>query len=531
MGARFNLNIDPVTGQPIVNQGPLAPQPVLGPIAPKLTTDEIERIDAANAQAQTAIPQNMQALQAAGIPLANGANQPNPQQSNNPFSFLNQGQPQLDNGIDLYRKNQVATPVQSNPTAQPGTIERPTLKAPEPQQPLGPIFIPVENRTETTTDQTSTSGLTKESKQALQQASQAQIKAVQAQGDIAARKAAQEGLNKEELAAIQGQNISAEREAREAQKQKEIDAQKALDQSAQDMLGFEFDQDRVWKRATTGQSIAAGIGIALGALAQGFGAKSNAALDAIDKQVQRDIEQQRMEYEKIKDKTRAQESAYGRLRQMGLDDTQARQQLQNATLEQMKMKLEAGLAKQFGAEEAKARTDAATADIQAKYAQETKESKNVVSGTTITKQKDMKQVPGLSGQGLRDYDGKLLSGELAQKVGFMDSVLSDLDLMTNEVKQGKGRYKTLMLGKDNVFTRAKERAAENFGRLQSGGAVTEGEMKIFDGAMRGFMDNPEESLQRIKELTNIIQGRRKAITPSPIVNYHGNFAASKRPTE
>ena len=278
--------------------------------------------------------------------------------------------------------------------SQPQAIQPQTL-APEeplapPQVPRGPTFIPIENETTQTTNQTTTSGLTKESKQALQQASQAQIKAVQAQGDIAARKAAQEGLNKEELAAIQGQNISAEREAREAQKQKELEAQKALDQSAKDMLGFEFDQNRVWKRATTGQSIAAGIGIALGALAQGFGAKSNAAIDAIDKQVQRDIEQQRMEYEKIKDKTRAGESAYGRLRQMGLDDTQARQQLQNATLEQMKMKLEAGLAKQFGAEEAKAKTDAATADIQAKYAQETKATKNTTTGTTTTTQTEMK---------------------------------------------------------------------------------------------------------------------------------------------
>lgn len=283
------------------------------------------------------------------------------------------------------------------PQPQPSQAQaiQPQTLAPEeplapPQAARGPMLIPVENRTETTTNQTTTSGLTKESKQALQQASQAQINAVQAQGDIAARKAAQEGLNKQELAAIQGKNISAEREAREAQKQKELEAQKALDQSAKDMLNFEFDQNRVWKRATTGQSIAAGIGIALGALAQGFGAKSNAALDAIDKQVQRDIEQQRMEYEKIKDKTRAQESAYGRLRQMGLDDSQARQQLQNATLEQIKMKLEAGLAKQFGAEEAKAKTDVATADIQAKYAQETKATKNTTTGTTTTTQTEMK---------------------------------------------------------------------------------------------------------------------------------------------
>lgn len=241
---------------------------------------------------------------------------------------------------------------QASPQAmsiKPEFIDTPKEQAPI--APQGPMMIPTFDQTTTTSQQNQTTGVDAKSAAAIRSAAGDEQKALMDLSGVEAKKAGQLSLSKEEQAAIQGQQIIAEKQAREEQRAKELDAQKQLDASAQDMLKYEFDQDRVWKRMGTAGSIAAGVGIALGALAQGFGAKSNAAIDAIDKQIQRDIEQQRMEYEKIKDKTKAQESAYGRLRQLGMDDSQARAQLNKASLDQIQTKLESGLAK-LGVEEA-----------------------------------------------------------------------------------------------------------------------------------------------------------------------------------
>lgn len=241
---------------------------------------------------------------------------------------------------------------QASPQAmsiKPEFIDTPKEQAPI--VPQGPMMIPTFEETTTTSNQNQTLGVDPKSAAAIRQAADAEQKAAMDLSGVEAKKSGQLALSKEEQAAIQGQQIDAEKQAREEQRNKELEAQKQLDASAQDMLKYEFDQNRVWKRMGTAGSIAAGVGIALGALAQGFGAKSNAAIDAIDKQIQRDIEQQRMEYEKIKDKTKAQESAYGRLRQLGMDDSQARAQLNKASLDQIQTKLEVGLAK-LGVEEA-----------------------------------------------------------------------------------------------------------------------------------------------------------------------------------
>jgi len=283
--------------------------------------------------------------------------------------------------------------VQPQPQPQPQAPVgiQPEFIAPSPQQstpmaaPQGPMMIPTFEKTASTFIDNSTSGVDAKSAAAIRAASAEQQKAVMDLSQVEAQKAQQQSLSKEEQAAIQGTQIDAEKAAREEQRAKELNAQKEMDKTANDLLATEFDQNRVWKRMGTGGSIAAGVGIALGALAQGFGAKSNAALDVIGKQVERDIEQQRMEYEKIKDKAKAQDSAYGRLRQLGMDDNQARAQLNKATLDQIQTKLEVGLAK-LGVQEAPLKAAEATANARLKeeYALKKTEVKSVKKQTNET---------------------------------------------------------------------------------------------------------------------------------------------------
>ncbi len=54
-----------------------------------------------------------------------------------------------------------------------------------------------------------------------------------------------------------------------------------------------IDPNRIYNNMSTGQKITAGISIALGALGVAFGAKSNAAIDVIDKAMDRDIAAQK----------------------------------------------------------------------------------------------------------------------------------------------------------------------------------------------------------------------------------------------
>jgi hypothetical protein len=239
---------------------------------------------------------------------------------------------------------------------------------------------------------TTTQGLDKASQQRYQGALDTQQEAIANREQVDTKRANQEALSKEELAALTGKQTDEQQALREQQKQIEAKANEDLKRSADEALKYEFDQNRVWKRMGTAGSITAGIGIALGALAQGFGAKSNAAIDVMDKQIQRDIEQQRMEYEKIKDKTRAQESAYGRLRQMGMDDRQAQESIHKAAMEKTRLGIEAGLLKTLGPEEAQAKSLEATAKAEENFAKAMESKFNKTSGSTTTTQRGMKAV-------------------------------------------------------------------------------------------------------------------------------------------
>jgi hypothetical protein len=422
--------------------------------------------------------------------------------------------------------NQPQVPLVPNQVtqSQPPKVmgEKPMVPQDNISVPQGPMFMPLETSQTSTTSSTSTQGLDKASQERYKEAFDLNQEAIEQREDFDTKKAQQEALSKQELAALSGNQIQEQQDLREAEKRAQLAAQKEMDKTAQEALNYEFDQNRVWKRMGTAGSITAGIGIALGALAQGFGAKSNAAIDVMDKNIQRDIEQQRMEYEKIKDKSRAQESAYGRLRQMGLDDRQAQESIHKAAMEKTRLGIEAGLLKKLGPEEAKVKSFEATSKAEENYANkmETKFSKN--TGSTTQVNKEMKHIPGMTGQGLRDYDGKLLSGDQAQKVGFLDQTLTQLQRMKSFINKGQSRH--MPIG-DNDFTIAMRIAAENYGRKQSGGAINKDEEARFRDLMRGFFEGDEKAIKRIEAFEKGLLGERKTITRSPFQPYYEDSKA------
>lgn len=85
-----------------------------------------------------------------------------------------------------------------------------------------------------------------------------------------------------------------------------------------------LDPNRIWKQRGVGAQVAAAIAAGMGAFASTVSGGPNFALDIINRAVDQDIEAQRDEYERAKDKVNEARSDYAMFRQQGFDDRQAR---------------------------------------------------------------------------------------------------------------------------------------------------------------------------------------------------------------
>jgi hypothetical protein len=378
----------------------------------------------------------------------------------------------------------------------------------------------------TTTDnttQTQTSTTSGKDTRGLQAANKQLGDVTKAGGELEGRQQLAKGEAGLEIAAQKAQDLE-ELQAQDALRKATLEAEKQkVDQSVNEQANFQFDANRFYKRMGTGQAVAAGVGIALGALAQGFGQKSNIAIDMLDKQVDKDLQQQQMEYSKLKDKTAAANSGYGMMRQMGLDDKEASLKFKEMAVNNLQSKLEAGLTKQFGPEVAAQKASEAVANQRAKLEEQKVaaqgQTTKSVSSITKTEQRENPKVLEAANTaaiertgGLLGYDKKPITGESAVKVGHYRGAMDEVEAMRNLVKNGSSTFK--LIG-DNDFTRAMGRAAENFGRAQSGGAINTDEEKRFRQMFRNLTDNKEETLKRLDEAQAMLSRKYGIITSTP----------------
>ena len=378
----------------------------------------------------------------------------------------------------------------------------------------------------TTTDnttQTQTSTTSGKDTRGLTAATKAMEAVTKAGGELGAKQADAKASASLELAEQKAVDLQ-DMQDQEALRKATLEAEKQkVDQAVNDQAQFQFDANRFYRRMGTGQSVAAGVGIALGALAQGFGQKSNAAIDILDKQVDKDLQQQQMEYNKLKDKTAAANSGYGMMRQMGLDEKDAAIKFKEMSINNLQAKLEAGLEKQFGSEVARQKAAEAVANSRAKLeeqkvAAQGQTTKSVSSITKTEKRENPKVLEAANAAaieragGLFGYDKKPITGESAVKVGHYRGAMDEVEAMRNLVKNGSSTFK--LIG-DNDFTRAMGRAAENFGRAQSGGAINTDEEKRFRGMFRNLTDNKEETLKRLDEAQAMLSRKYGIMTSTP----------------
>jgi hypothetical protein len=394
----------------------------------------------------------------------------------------------------------------------PIKLLKPTPMAP-PQDSMG-----LQPKTLTSTDsttQTQTSTTSGKDTRGLQAANKQLGDVTRVGGELEGKQQLAKGEAGLEIAAQKAQDLE-DLQAQDALRKATLEAEKQkVDQAVNEQANFQFDANRFYKRMSTGQSVAAGVGIALGALAQGFGQKSNAALDILDKQVDKDLQQQQMEYSKLKDKTAAANSGYGMMRQMGLDDKEASLKFKEMAVNNLQSKLEAGLTKQFGPEVAAQKASEAVANQRAKLEEQKVvaqgQTTKSVSNITKTETKANPLAMGMRG-GYRDGDGKILSGEVAGKVAFHDQTLNELNSMKKILAEDKSTWSPTGTGK---YARSVERAIDTLGRLRSGGAIGDNEFKSFKNMLTNRFDTKEEGLARIDEMMNSLMVGRNALTVSP----------------
>jgi hypothetical protein len=419
-----------------------------------------------------------------------------------------------------------AVPSPQAPLVNSGAPLKPTPTPAAPQYAgMGMAMQPSMLTSTDSTTQTQTSTTSGKDTRGLQAANKQLGDLTKAGGELEGRQQLAKGEAGLEIAAQKAQDLE-ELQAQDALRKATLEAEKQkVDQAVNEQANFQFDANRFYKRMGTGQAVAAGVGIALGALAQGFGQKSNAAIDILDKQVDKDLQQQQMEYSKLKDKTAAANSGYGMMRQMGLDDKEASLKFKEMAVNNLQSKLEAGLTKQFGPEVAAQKASEAVANQRAKLEEQKVaaqgQTTKSVSNITKTETKEDPRVRAAADKaaiekagGLVGHDGKPLVGETAIKAGHYKSAMDEIQTMRRILE--KGGDKVSFYG-DNPFTRARARAVESFGRGNSGGAIGDQEVKNFKGMLSAITDTNKEGLDRLGEAGDMLGGKFKILSASPYV--------------
>lgn len=136
--------------------------------------------------------------------------------------------------------------------------------------------------------------------------------------------------------------------------EKEVQRQKFMDKELSDYKGIQdqilnksVDPNRLWASKSSGQKAMAVIGLVLGGIGSGVTGGKNVAYEIFENSIQRDVDAQKAEIEKLKDVGSAKRNMYGLYMEKFKDDRQAEAATKLTMYEQMELKMKeaAALAK------------------------------------------------------------------------------------------------------------------------------------------------------------------------------------------
>lgn len=191
------------------------------------------------------------------------------------------------------------------------------------------------------------------------------------------------------------------------------------------------DSDRVWKNASTGDKIIAGFAIALGAMGQTLtGAKSNAAIDSIERNIDRDIDEQKANIAKKRTDVEESRTMYSDLVRKFGDDHAARLATQQMVFAKL---ADDAQAKAETMQEGVAKTQAQTAATQfnAKALEKQAELSQSIHTTTI------KQEPLRAEKGAPQASVKERADMADREKAYDDLVEVQKELESGNTKSGR----------------------------------------------------------------------------------------------
>lgn len=192
-----------------------------------------------------------------------------------------------------------------------------------------------------------------------------QEKAVQAAGELGAQKATEEYTYAKKAAEL-SEKFVADQQAREIEKQKQLDLAEVKRKEADDAVkNFKF-QD-FWADKSTGTRVMAAIASGLGAFSQAYNGHS-ATLDIINKTIERDTELQKQKFGQLKDVAQGADTAYGRIYARLQDKDLAAKQLHISSIAAVQSRIQE-VASKFAAPEAKNKADQMLGELEVKKSQ------------------------------------------------------------------------------------------------------------------------------------------------------------------
>lgn len=135
-----------------------------------------------------------------------------------------------------------------------------------------------------------------------------------------------------QLRANEYQRVLQQEADAEAAKQSALAArQKEVDGAVSEFTAMKIEPNRMWQNMSTGNSLLAGLSMALGAIGAGASGRENTALSVMDKAIDRDIDAQKANMEKAGQNVNMRRTLYQDLRQKFADDAIARAAMKEIT--------------------------------------------------------------------------------------------------------------------------------------------------------------------------------------------------------
>lgn len=442
--------------------------------------------------------------------------------------------------VGQYPLQSTVTPMPNVPTGEaPATAADYAAPAPQLQPAVPQMPMTMSTTTEAPSMSITQKQIAPEAKKALDDADRKLIEATTAKtnAELNAINVQAEGEKKMAEENVKLSQIAQQNEATRLARLKE--SQDDFNASVKELAGMKVDQGRIWKDKTTGDKIAVGIGVLLGAIGQGLtGGKSNYALDVIDNAIERDIAAQKTEIATKGEVLGQKQNAIAMMRQRFGDERLADLAFKEAAMEKVKASILDKMAS-TKSDAVRAQGQMALSQIAQGSAQRLAEATQISATKTAGGEKSTVVVetgkPEKAGAAPTEFQGKAAmfaaGAELAEK-NFQDIEKQGFQ----RGSWSQAALKVLPEATRSALQKRQNQAelafADAFLRQTSGAAISDSERK--DAAARFFPragDSPEVLAQKEQDRKLQIQlmkqlsgpaGAQKKTSYTPV-----SFAGSK----